>query len=85
MLPVASGKYIALCECDDLWLDDSKLQKQYDYMEKHPECSLCSHNTLIHCVNEKKMIVDLMIGLLFIKCLRERHLWSGKFTHLLFL
>lgn len=54
MLPVASGKYIALCECDDLWLDDSKLQKQYDYMEKHPECSLCSHNTLIHCVNEKK-------------------------------
>ena len=30
MLPKATGKYIAFCECDDWWLSDDKLQKQYD-------------------------------------------------------
>jgi len=41
------GKYIAICEGDDFWIDKYKLQKQVDYMESHPECSLCFHGAKV--------------------------------------
>ena len=43
----AGTKYIALCECDDYWIDEYKLQKQYNFMEKHQDIRVCGAHVRI--------------------------------------
>ena len=45
--PRARGRYIAMCEGDDYWTDRYKLQRQVDFMEAHPDCSLVFHSARI--------------------------------------
>lgn len=43
--PRVHSKYVAICEGDDYWVDNKKLQKQFEAMEAHPECGICLHRT----------------------------------------
>lgn len=39
----AKGKYYALCEGDDYWIDQNKLQIQIDLMLQTPQCDISCH------------------------------------------
>ena len=43
----ATSPYIAFCEGDDYWIDEYKLQKQFDYMEEHKNIPVCVMQTEI--------------------------------------
>jgi glycosyltransferase involved in cell wall biosynthesis len=55
------GVYVALCEGDDYWTDQDKLQKQADFMRTHPEFAMCFHSAEVirEDNNETTLFKDL--------------------------
>ncbi len=78
-MPKARGKYIAFCEGDDFWIDDSKLQRQYDILESQPSVVMCCHSTQRINADSKKNLGLLKAsinnnGMIdYIDCLSERN------------
>jgi glycosyltransferase involved in cell wall biosynthesis len=59
----ARGKYIALIDGDDYFIDRYKLQKQYDVLEKSPDANLCFHSVREIFENDKNREEDIIFPL----------------------
>lgn len=56
------GKYVALCDGDDFWIDENKLQKQFDFMESHPDFVACFTNSYVwDVVTDTKKVAKTQI------------------------
>jgi glycosyltransferase involved in cell wall biosynthesis len=48
------GQYIALLDGDDYLTDPLKLQKQVEFLEVHPECSMCFHDVIVMSEDQQR-------------------------------
>lgn len=54
IFPRMRGQYATICEGDDYWCDNRKLQKQVEFLDNHLEYSACVHNSRILDINKKE-------------------------------
>ena len=51
---VKDSEYVALCDGDDFWTDENKLQKQVDFLEQNNEFNICCHKSRLFYQNGEK-------------------------------
>lgn len=67
------GRYIAMLDSDDVWTPD-KLERQFRYMEEHPDTGLCF--TMLEIINENsELSEDQQVAELFREKNRSREEW----------
>jgi glycosyltransferase involved in cell wall biosynthesis len=56
-LDACTGDYIAICEGDDYWISDEKVQMQIQLLETHPEYSMCFSTLTLYYQEEQRYIL----------------------------
>ena len=57
-LEACQGKYIALCEGDDYWIDPLKLQKQVDFLEEHKDYGLIYSKVKVFDQKKNRFLIN---------------------------
>ncbi|MCF6282035.1 MAG: glycosyltransferase [Candidatus Polarisedimenticolaceae bacterium] len=65
----ATGQYIAICEGDDFWIADNKLQTQIDAIRAFPDCEICFHSAVM-------LSGDIPVKKLFCRRAKEQRLFQ---------
>lgn len=74
---MARGKYIAICEGDDYWCDNKKLQIQIEFLEKNKDYFISCHNAFY--VEDKKEVKDkLKLSVKYQKDFSKEELTKGE-------
>ena len=55
VLEECKGKYVAICEGDDYWIEPLKIQKQVDFLDENPNFSVCFSKVYEQIGNEIKL------------------------------
>lgn len=51
---IKDTEYVALCDGDDFWTDENKLQKQVEFLDNNKEYSICCHKAKVFYQNGEK-------------------------------
>ncbi len=78
-LKLAPGQYIAVLDSDDYWLDNDKLQKQYDFLEQNSDYALIGSN--IRIINEKGDLIKETNFAIEDQIIRENILKDNQIPH----
>ena len=73
LLSRAKTEYVALCDGDDYFTDNTKLQKQVDFLDKNKDFSVCFHS--VRVINGKQETI-------FPDRNRHKKVFTQKFTEL---
>lgn len=51
---VKDSEYVALCDGDDFWTDENKLQKQVNFLDENKDFNICWHKSKLFYQNNEK-------------------------------
>lgn len=52
MINSLSTKYVAVCDADDFYTDENKIERQINFLEENPDCNICFHPTYVYYEND---------------------------------
>jgi len=58
LMSEVTTKYVAICDGDDLWTDEKKLQKQIEMMEQNSKILICHHRFKVVNMNSRNNLYE---------------------------